>query len=77
FLFLSLHNQYFYLAHTRSVREVLFGDLGFCSAKMEDTSSDQAISLDNISNYQADCIMRFLFKEPETIAYYQQLLQTE
>ncbi|MEC0574067.1 AraC family transcriptional regulator [Bacillus inaquosorum] len=77
FLFLRLHKQDFYLAHNRSVREVFFGDLGFRSAKMADTPSEQAISLENIANCQADCMMLFLFKEPETIAYYQQLQQTE
>ncbi|MDU0154971.1 bacillibactin transport transcriptional regulator Btr [Bacillus cabrialesii] len=77
FLFLRLHKQDFYLAHNRSVREVFFGDLGFRSAKTVDTPSEQAISLENIANCQADCMMLFLFKEPETIAYYQQLQQTE
>ncbi|WP_434517626.1 bacillibactin transport transcriptional regulator Btr [Bacillus subtilis] len=77
FLFLRLHKQNFYLAHNRSVREVFFGDLGFSSATTADTPSEQAISLENIANYQADCMMLFLFKEPETIAYYQQLQQTE
>ncbi|MCY8376421.1 AraC family transcriptional regulator [Bacillus inaquosorum] len=77
FLFLRLHKQDFYLAHNRSVREVFFGDLGFRSAKTADTPSEQAISLENIANCQADCMMLFLFKEPETIAYYQQLQQTE
>ncbi|MCY8280947.1 AraC family transcriptional regulator [Bacillus inaquosorum] len=77
FLFLRLHKQDFYLAHNRSVREVFFGDLGFRSAKTAKTPSDQAISLENIANCQADCMMLFLFKEPETIAYYQQLQQTE
>ncbi|MCY7781752.1 MULTISPECIES: AraC family transcriptional regulator [unclassified Bacillus (in: firmicutes)] len=77
FLFLRLHKHNFYLAHNRSVREVFFGDLGFRSAKMAATPSEQAISLENIANCQADCMMLFLFKEPETIAYYQQLQQTE
>ncbi|WP_348711686.1 bacillibactin transport transcriptional regulator Btr [Bacillus subtilis] len=77
FLFLRLHKQNFYLAHNRSVREVFFGDLGFSSATTADTPLEQAISLENIANYQADCMMLFLFKEPETIAYYQQLQQTE
>ncbi|WP_426983030.1 bacillibactin transport transcriptional regulator Btr [Bacillus cabrialesii] len=77
FLFLRLHKQNFYLAHNRSVREVFFGDLGFSSANTADMPSEHAISLENIANYQADCIMLFLFKEPETIAYYQQLQQTE
>lgn len=77
FLFLRLHKQNFYLAHNRSVREVFFGDLGFSSATTADTPSEQAISLENIANYQADCMMLFLFKEPETIAYYHQLQQTE
>ncbi|WP_033881258.1 ABC transporter substrate-binding protein, partial [Bacillus subtilis] len=77
FLFLRLHKQNFYLAHNRSVREVFFGDLGLSSATTADTPSEQAISLENIANYQADCMMLFLFKEPETIAYYQQLQQTE
>ncbi|AOY05832.1 bacillibactin transport transcriptional regulator Btr [Bacillus subtilis] len=77
FLFLRLHKQNFYLAHNRSVREVFFGGLGFSSATTADTPSEQAISLENIANYQADCMMLFLFKEPETIAYYQQLQQTE
>jgi len=77
FLFLRLHKQNFYLAHNRSVGEVFFGDLGFCSANTADMPSEHAISLENIANYQADCIMLFLFKEPETIAYYQQLQQTE
>ncbi|MEK5083560.1 bacillibactin transport transcriptional regulator Btr [Bacillus sp. FSL H8-0515] len=77
FLFLRLHKHNFYLAHNRSVREVFFGDLGFRSAKMAATPSEQAISLENIANCQADCMMLFLFKEPETIAYYQRLQQTE
>lgn len=77
FLFLRLHKQNFYLAHNRSVREVFFGDLGFSSATTADTPSEQAIPLENIANYQADCMMLFLFKEPETIAYYQQLQLTE
>ncbi|MGG1419584.1 bacillibactin transport transcriptional regulator Btr [Bacillus subtilis] len=77
FLFLRLHKQNFYLAHNRSIREVFFGDLEFSSAKTADTPSEQAIPLENIANYQADCMMLFLFKEPETIAYFQQLQQTE
>ncbi|MCO4852187.1 bacillibactin transport transcriptional regulator Btr [Bacillus vallismortis] len=77
FLFLRLHKQNFYPAHHRSVREVFFGDLGFNSALTADTPSEQAISLENIANCEADCIMLFLFKEPETIAYYKQLQQTE
>ncbi|MGR6856524.1 bacillibactin transport transcriptional regulator Btr [Bacillus halotolerans] len=74
YLFLRLHKQRFYMAHNRSVREVFFEDLGF---KPADTPSEHAISLEDITNCQADCIMLFLFKEPETIAYYQQLKQSE
>ncbi|MCY8981588.1 AraC family transcriptional regulator [Bacillus halotolerans] len=77
YLFLRLHKQRFYMAHNRSVREVFFEDLGFQSAEPADTPSEQAISLEDITNCQADCIMLFLFKEPETIAYYQQLKQSE
>ncbi|KAF1678927.1 MULTISPECIES: AraC family transcriptional regulator [Bacillus] len=77
FLFLRMHKQNFYPAHYRSIREVFFGDLGFRSAKTKKRPSDQAITLENITNDQADCIMLFLYKEPETIAYYQQLQQTD
>ncbi|MCY8605039.1 ABC transporter substrate-binding protein, partial [Bacillus sonorensis] len=66
----------FYLAHNRSVRDVFFGDLGFESAVSLNEPTDQAVSLESIAAYQPDCIMIFIYKEPETIAFYQELQQT-
>ncbi|MEC1535169.1 AraC family transcriptional regulator [Bacillus sonorensis] len=76
FLFLRLHKHEFYLAHNRSVRDVFFGDLGFESAVSLNEPTDQAVSLESIAAYQPDCIMIFIYKEPETIAFYQELQQT-
>ncbi|MDA7025405.1 AraC family transcriptional regulator [Bacillus sp. CLL-7-23] len=76
FLFLRLHKHEVYLAHNRSVQEVFFGDLGCISAVSLDEPTNQAISLETIAAYDPDQIMVFIFKEPETLAYYQQLQQT-
>ncbi|ATH93549.1 AraC family transcriptional regulator [Bacillus glycinifermentans] len=76
FLFLRLHKHELYLAHNRSVRDVFFGDLGFESAAFLDEPTDRAIPLETIKAYHPDCIMVFIYKEPETIAYYHELQQT-
>ncbi|WQP46117.1 AraC family transcriptional regulator [Bacillus atrophaeus] len=77
FLFVRLHKQHFYLSHNRSIQDVFFGDLDFASAKPEHTPPEQKISLEMLTNYQPDCLMLLVFKEPETLAYYQQIQETE
>ncbi|WP_307892738.1 bacillibactin transport transcriptional regulator Btr [Bacillus swezeyi] len=76
FLFLRLHKHEIYFAHNRSVQDVFFGDLGLESAVSLDEPTDRAISLEMIAAYQPDLIMIFVFKEPETLAFYQQLQQS-
>ncbi|MFN2744580.1 AraC family transcriptional regulator [Bacillus sp. z60-18] len=76
FLFLRLHKQDIYLAHNRSVSDVFFGDLGFQPAVSLKEPTDRVISLETIAACQPDFIMIFLFKEPETLAFYQQMQQS-
>ncbi|MCY8092774.1 AraC family transcriptional regulator [Bacillus haynesii] len=76
FLFLRLHKHEIYLAHNRSVQDVFFGDLGFESAVSLKEPTDRSVSIETIAAYQPDIIMIFVFKEPETLAFYRELQQS-
>ncbi|MBT2636281.1 AraC family transcriptional regulator [Bacillus sp. ISL-26] len=76
FLFIRLYKEDFYLAHNKSIQDVFFGDLAFHSAKPEHIAADQKISFNMLTNCQADCLMLFICKEPETLDYFQRIQQT-
>ncbi|MGD2432529.1 bacillibactin transport transcriptional regulator Btr [Bacillus velezensis] len=76
FLFVRVYKENMYIAHNNSIEDVFFGDLGFASAKPESFAPDEKISLDMLADCQADCIMLFTCKEPETLRYFQRIQQT-